>query len=470
VSLRLRLAVLFLLATALAITAAGMLFMYQLRDDLNDTLDSGLRERLAENISDLAADGKLDPFGPREEFTWAQSLDGTLIAATPDAEGLTLTPQQREQALDKEVAFTTEMAGRRLRILVSSLPLPSGRALVAVGTHTAIADDAIERVQAALIVMGPLATAGAGVAAWFLAAAALRPVEQMRREAAAISEHDPARRLAVPATRDEVAALGTTMNHLLDRLHVALERDRRFMADAGHELRTPLAILRAELELGARPGRSQEALHTAIVEAGQETDRLIRLAEDLLLLARADNHQPILQLRSTSLPELLATAARRGRSRDREPPVHIECPDDLRVTVDPDRMLQAIDNLLDNAVLHSPPGTAVTLTADLDTVAGERAARDSAGAVIIDVTDTGPGLPAEFLPHAFERFRRAEHSRSRNTGGTGLGLSIVRAIVEAHGGTVALVNGAEVGARATIRLPLSLPVLTPSAGTPSAGT
>jgi signal transduction histidine kinase len=232
-------------------------------------------------------------------------------------------------------------------------------------------------------------------------------------------------------------------------LQVALERDRRFMADAGHELRTPLAILRAELELGARPGRSQEALHAAIVEAGHETDRLIRLAEDLLLLARADNHQPILQLRSTSLPELLATAARRGRSRDREPPVRIECPDDLRITVDPDRMLQAIDNLLDNAVLHTPPGTPVTLTAAVE---GEPA--DGAGIVVIEIIDAGPGLPEEFLPHAFERFRRAERSRSRNTGGTGLGLSIVQAIVDAHGGTTALANRPDGGARATIRLPV----------------
>ena len=461
-SLRLRLAVLFLLATALAITLAGLLFLHQLRDDLDDTLDSGLRERLAENISDLAADGKLDPFGPREEFTSAQNLDGTVIAATPDAQGLTLTPQQRQRALDKEAAFTTEINGRSLRVLVSTTPLGSGRALVAVGTHTAIADDAIERVQAALIVMGPIATAAAGFAAWLLAAAALRPVEQMRREAAAISEQDPGRRLAVPPTRDEVAALGTTMNHLLDRLHVALERDRRFMADAGHELRTPLAILRAELELGARPGRSQEALHSAIVEAGHETDRLIRLAEDLLLLARADNHQPILQLRSTSLPELLATAARRGRSRDREPAVRIECPPDLRVTVDPDRMLQAIDNLLDNAVLHSPPGTAVTVTAAVDATGSDGRGSDGRGsdggdAVVIEVIDAGPGLPEDFLPQAFERFRRAEHSRSRNTGGTGLGLSIVRAIVEAHGGSAAITNGAEGGARATIRLPRPAP-------------
>jgi two-component system OmpR family sensor kinase len=441
-SLRLRLAVVFSLATALAITMAGMLFLHQLRDNLDDTLDTGLRARLSENIADPPTGAKLDPFGPREQFTLVQNLDGTVVAATPAATQLRLTPQQRAQALAGEVVFTTDVAGARTRILVSTAPPGPRRVLVAVGTPTDIADDAIDRVQAALIAMGPIAVLAAGAAAWLLAGAALRPVEQMRREAAAISEHDPDRRLPVPTTRDEVAALATTMNDLLDRLHVALARDRQFMADAGHELRTPLAILRAELELGARPGRSQQALHAAIVEAAHETDRLIRLAEDLLLLARTDNRQPILRLRPTQLPELLATAIRRGRSRDREPPVEIVCPDDLHVTLDPDRMLQAIDNLLDNAIGHSPPGTPVHINVT----------REDTGTVVIEVIDSGPGLPTEFLPHAFERFRRAEHARSRDTGGTGLGLSIVQAIIEAHGGTVAITNRAPVGAQTTIRL------------------
>jgi hypothetical protein len=445
--LRLRLAVLFSLATALAITVAGALFVHQLRDDLNDTLDSGLRGRLADNLSDLAIDGRLDRFGPREEFTLVRRLDNTMVAGTADATGLTLSPPQRARALGGEAAFTTEVGGERRRILVSTAPMGAVRVLVAVGTSTAVAEDAVHRVRSALIVMGPIAVLATGIAAWLLAGAALRPVEQMRRQAAAISEDDTSRRLAVPSTGDEVAALGVTMNRLLDRLHTALERDRRFMADAGHELRTPLAILRAELELGARPGRSQEALRSAILEAGHETDRLIRLAEDLLLLARADNQQPLLQLRPTALSELLVTAAHRGRSRDREPPVEINCPDDLHIVVDPDRLLQAVNNLLDNAILHTPPGTPVRLTATTAT-----------GQVSIEVADAGPGLPPEFLPHALERFRRAEHARSRHSGGTGLGLSIVEAIAHAHGGTVDITNGA-VGARATIRLPLNPPTL-----------
>jgi len=443
VSLRLRLALVFSLATALAVTFAGVLFLYQLRDNLDDTLDSGLRERLIENIADLSARGTRDPL----QLMLIQNLDGTAVAAAPAATGLMLTAQQRAQALAGEAAFTTNVAGARTRILVSTALLGSRRVLVAVGTPTDVADDAIDRVRAALIALGPVAAVASGVAAWLLAGAALRPVEHMRREAAAISEHDPDRRLPVPRTADEVAALATTMNNLLDRLHVALQRDRQFMADAGHELRTPLAIIRAELELGARPGRSPQALHSAIVEAAEETDRLIRLAEDLLFLAKADNQQPILRPQRTQVPELLAAATRRGRSRDRVPPVEISCPDDLEVTLDPDRMLQAIDNLLDNAIGHTQPGTPVHLNAICE----------DSGAVIIEVTDSGAGLPPEFLPHAFERFRRAEHARSRDTGGTGLGLPITQAIIRAHGGTITLTNRAPVGATATIRLPGSKP-------------
>jgi len=127
----------------------------------------------------------------------------------------------------------------------------------------------------------------AGLAAWVLAGAALRPVERMRRQVADITDQDRDVQLAVPGTRDEIARLAVTVNGLLTRLQHALERERGFVADAGHELRTPLAILRAELELAARPGRSREQLASAMVSAVQETDRLARLAEDLLLLARA---------------------------------------------------------------------------------------------------------------------------------------------------------------------------------------
>jgi len=334
-------------------------------------------------------------------------------------------------------------------VLATTVPAESGaRVLVVVATGTDVSDAAVERAGSALLLGGPPAVLLAGIGAWLLAGAALRPVERMRRQTAEISEKDLDRRLAVPSTRDEIAALGTTMNALLARLQDALERERGFVADAGHELRTPLAILRTELELAARPGRSRDDLVAAVAAAGQETDRLIRLAEDLLLLARADNHQPIVRAGPVVLADLLAAAARGAAARCEPRGVTVEL--DAAgippvVEADADRLRQAVDNLLDNATRHAPPGSTVAV----------RVSRPRAAAVAVEVADRGPGFPPAFLPHAFERFHRAEAARSRDGGGTGLGLSIVRAIAEAHGGTATAANRPDGGAVVTVELPLA---------------
>jgi hypothetical protein len=271
----------------------------------------------------------------------------------------------------------------------------------------------------------------------------------MRREAADISDRDTGRRLAVPSTHDEMAALGSTINGLLARLQGALARERSFVADAGHELRTPLAILRAELELAARPGRSRDELIEAVNHAGHETDRLIRLAEDLLLLARADNAQPFLQPLPLELPDLLSAAARAAgaHAAARGVTVAVHSPSGLNVVADPDRLRQALDNLLDNASRHAPPGGVIEVNATAT----------ESGMITIEVTDRGPGFPVEFLPHAFERFQRAEAARTRDGGGTGLGLSIVQAIIHAHGGQATVANRPGGGATVTLELPAATP-------------
>jgi hypothetical protein len=445
--LRLRLALLFAAATALAIFAAGAVFLYQLRDNLDDALDKDLHARLSATVDELATEGRVLSFGHGGDFTRVENPDGTVVAGTPEAAGFQLSTERRAAALSGASTFTTEVAGQPSRMLASSALLKGSRVVVVVGTGTDIADDAVERVRTALLVMGPIAVALAGIAAAVLAGAALRPVERMRQEAETIGEHDAGKRLAVPATGDEIAALAATMNHLLDRLRHALTRERRFVADASHELRTPLAILRAELELAARPGRTPEALRQAVREAGGETERLVTLTEDLLLLARADNDQTIMRRETVQLDELLATATRRGRARDRQPPVELDCPGDIQLSADREQLLRAVGNLLDNAIGHSPPGTTVRLVA--------ACARNDQGVhgVSIEVTDTGPGVPEEFLPHAFERFQRAERARTRDSGGTGLGLSIVKTIAEAHGGSAELGNLPGKGALARLWLP-----------------
>jgi hypothetical protein len=238
------------------------------------------------------------------------------------------------------------------------------------------------------------------------------------------------------------------MNALLDRLQLALDRQRDFVADASHELLTPLTALRAELELAARPGRSRAALEAAVMAASGDTERLIRLAQDLLLLARAAEGASFLRPGTVDVPGLLADAARAfaGQARARDVTLEVRPGPALTVTADADRLRQAVDNLLSNAIRHSPAGGAVELAA-------ATGRRDGQDLVVVEVRDRGPGFPPGFLPHALERFSRADAGRSRAEGGTGLGLAIVEFIARAHGGRAVAVNRPGGGARVSVELP-----------------
>ena len=463
--LRLRLALLFALATAALITVAGLVFVLQLRVSVDASLDPGLRGRVADIADELSSREPL-PTASADEILQLATLDGRLVESSARAGPVfVLDAEQLQRAVAGEVSYTGWVAGDRSRVLATTLSVPDGSPfaagttggplLIAVGTGTDVSEAAVGHAIVALALGGPPAVLLAGVGAWLLAGAVLRPVERMRRQAAEISDHDLGRRLPVPATRDEVAALGETVNGLLARLQEALERERAFVADAGHELRTPLSILRTELELAARPGRTREALVEAVAAAGQETDRLIRLAEDLLLLARADDRRPFLRLDRVSATELVAAAARGAQSRAADRGVRVAVrgdgaggaadprDSDFVLWADPDRLRQAVDNLLDNATRHAPAGSVVEVALS----------RPRHEVVAIEVADHGPGFPPEFLPRAFDRFERADSARTRDAGGTGLGLSIVRAITEAHGGRVAARNRPGDGASVIIELP-----------------
>jgi two-component system OmpR family sensor kinase len=449
--LRLRLALLFALAAAVVIAGAGAAFVWQLRLSVDASLDPGLRTRVATVADEFGSEHELPQPVTADAIVQVIARDGRMLLFTPDAGSVPLLdPAQLRQGLSGEVSFTAMVNGDRSRILATTAPTSVGQVLIVAGTGTDVSDAAVDRAISALTLGGPLAVLLAGFGAWLLARTALRPVERMRGQVAEISDQDLDRRLAVPSTRDEIAALGTTMNELLARLQEALERERGFVADAGHELRTPLAILRTELELAARPGRSREALVEAVTLAGEETDRLIRLAEDLLLLARADNHQPFLRRAPLSLAGLLEAAARGAAAgaAERAITVTVHSPTDLILDADQDRLRQAVGNLLDNATRHAPPDSHVEITAGIPA---------AAALVRIEVADQGPGFPPEFLPHVFERFHRAEAARSRDAGGTGLGLSIVRAIAEAHGGRAVAANRPGGGASVTIELPITPP-------------
>jgi two-component system, OmpR family, sensor kinase len=476
VPLRLRLTLLFTLGTAGVLFSAGVIFFLQLRASLTATVDTTLTARseaLASRLASTPAAGRgaaVAAVEGSDEFAQVLATNGTVIVTSASAGRAPLvTGRLLSAARAGQTRFTTVLRDRSSRVM--TVPARSGGqpVIAVVGVATEFTDVAEDHVRDIMVFATGPAVVITGLAAWALSGAALRPVERMRRQAAEISEHDPTLELAVPATRDEVAALGHTLNGMLRRLRAALERERGFVADASHELRSPLTNLKAELELAARPGRSARELSDAVANAAEETDRLIRLAEALLLLARYDDPAAAAGV-TVALPvhEVLepAVAAARSRAGTRDVTVTLETDPDTVVRADPDRLRQAVDNLLANALRYAPPGSRIAVTARRhgDDPAAEPAGGGlpaggvpgglaGAGWVSLEIADRGPGFPPTFLPHAFERFRRADPARTRSDGGAGLGLAIVASVAAAHGGHAVALNRPDGGAAVRITLP-----------------
>jgi two-component system, OmpR family, sensor kinase len=262
----------------------------------------------------------------------------------------------------------------------------------------------------------------------------------MRRRAAAISSDRLEERLPLPTSRDEIARLGETLNAMLDRLESGMARERRFVADASHELRTPLALLRTELELALRRPRLPEELEAALRSAADEADRLTRLAEDLLVLARLDEGRLPLRVEQIDAGELLGTVARRfeARAAGEDRAVEVDAEAAVNVLGDRLRLEQALGNLVDNALRHGSGRVRLE-------------AGRSDGLAELRVRDEGRGFAPEFLPRAFDRFARADEARS--SGASGLGLAIVDAVARAHGGTARAANGSSAGAVVVLAIP-----------------
>lgn len=328
-----------------------------------------------------------------------------------------------------------------MRLLAVPTTIDQKPGVVVVGATLGDRQDALHVLMIGLFIGGPVALVITSTLAWAIAGRGLRPVETMRGEAAAISSSDPNRRLAVPATKDELSRLAETLNGLLGRQQQALRRERRFVDDASHELRTPLSILKAELDLALARPRTVAELEGALRAAVTETDRLVSLAEDLLVLARLHDGRLPLRRQNVSLGPLFATIEAAYGARAAAAGVHMNVgatPDE--VLIDPIRVRQAVENLIDNALRVTRPGGTVEVHGCLvdDTVH-----------VVAD--DTGPGFPNEVLADAFEPFTSTRRDQD-GSAGAGLGLAIVRAVAEAHGGHAEADNRPDGGARILLTL------------------
>ena len=434
---------------AAVLMALGSFVFLRMQAELVAAVDAGLRSR-ADVLLARIGEGGLIGGGALvegdEAFAQLLDADGRVLQSS---DGLT-----NEQLVEPEAVEGEIVLGRRVATEEETVParllavrVAGGGALV-VGASLEDQQDALGLLLAQLLIGGPVAVALASLVGWLVAGAALRPVERLRIEAEAISGSEPGRRLAVPATGDEIARLGESLNRMLSRLDEAVDRERRFVGDASHELRTPLANLKAELDLALRRARTPDELVGALRSAAEETDRLTSLAEDLLVLARSEGSRLPVRRESLDVARLVSDTVASFAGRALELEVFLVATgteNELRADLDPARMRQALGNVVDNALRHTPRGGRV----DVDF----RRENDS---LVIEVTDSGDGFEPTFVERAFEPFSRADGARSRTHGGAGLGLAIVRAVADAHGGTVQAGNQPGGGASVTMRIPLAI--------------
>jgi two-component system OmpR family sensor kinase len=448
--IRVRLTAAFALATLLVLAGAGLFVYLRLAADLNESIDASLDVRsralgAAVRRADPAAGG--GALGqPEETFAQVLAADGRVLFAAGGVRGPALRASELRAVHERAVRLERRVAGVEgtTRILARSL---GGRTVV-VGQSLDDRDNALGGVVASFAIGGPLAVLLASALGYALATAGLAPVEAMRRRAAEVSLARDDERLPLPAAHDEVRRLGQTLNDMLDRLRQSFERERRFVADASHELRTPIAVVKTELEGALRTRDYGPDVRDALVAAVEECDHLAQLAEDLLVIARADEgHLPVrreaLAVRSV-LEGVRDRFADRAAQLDRR--ISVEAPADVYVQADPLRARQALGNLLDNALRHGVGDVVL------------RARRTGAG-VELEVADGG-GFRSDIAGRAFERFAAADGARTGRH--AGLGLAIVRAIAEAHGGAATIVPGPG----ATVRVWLPDPVPAPPEPTP----
>lgn len=445
--LRLRLVLVYTGAAVVLTGALAVAVVQGLDHSLRSTLDATLAARATPYLQVLAEAGPVElPLPPaqvsdatREGLAVVFDPSGVAKYAQPAGAASIPVPAASGHSI---VVFNRTANGEKLRLRTERVTRPDGAWTVLVGVDRETTEVAIDEVRDVLEYALPALLLFIALGTWALAGSALAPVERMRAEAGTLGAADVSGRLTLPESHDELHALAITFNDLLERLHLSLAQQRELVADAGHELRTPLAILCAELELADRPGRTPAELREAVGAARAEAARLASLAEDLLLLATHEG-RPATRV---DLSDLAAAAveARRGPADRAGIRLELTASPACVTQGDPASLRRALDNLLGNALGHSPPGSTVEVGVDAHS-----------DTVVLRVRDRGPGFPPDFLPHAFDRFRRADTARSSRTS-AGLGLAIVAAIADNHGGMAAAANNEPgPGACVSITLPLT---------------
>ncbi|MBW7882625.1 MAG: HAMP domain-containing protein [Caldilineaceae bacterium] len=454
--LRLRLTAWYLLTLGLILFLSGSTIYWQTERSLRAQIDSALQLVAVQAAANVDTEGGHLAFDNAEDLGGLSaqlSGDTVIFLLSPDGEvwgWLGRNSTMRPFPISPG-AYTARYAGDEWRIYGKPLEGTGG----AVSGWLQVAQSlkpTAELLSALLLQLLwgiPMALLLAGVGGYFMASRALAPIERITRTGEAISTSDLSRRIGYSGPADEVGRLAATFDRMLDRLQAGFERERRFTGDAAHELRTPLAALKGRIGVTLSQPRQPGEYVETLQEMEQQVDRLVRLSSDLLYIARLEQGRLKLDYESVGLADLLSAVVDQLQPQAGSKNITIveTVPPGLEIRGDFDMLVRLFLNLLDNAVKYTPAGGRVAL----------HAGQSKSGVTII-VSDTGPGIPAEHLPHLFERFYRAESARSRDgndngRGGAGLGLAIAHEIVNAHGGSLAVQSSPEQGTTFTVHFP-----------------
>jgi heavy metal sensor kinase len=443
------------LMLALSLGLFGGLAYFAIRQSIRTTIDAELEQRIRAVRDIIAQDapsgiGALnDEFSELVDSEGAGSLlrvaygNGSVIYASPRFE----TGIEPRGEVTAARPFTGRINHMRFRLLRQTVHVAGATYDIEAAMSTQEFDRSLERFRAMLYAAGPLFLVLAALGGHWLSRRALAPVDQLTHAARSIGAQDLSRRLEVPRTSDELERLADTLNEMLARLEAAFQRVTQFTADASHELRTPVSVMRTNAEIALRKPRSEAEYREALSRTLEESEKVSRLIEQLLLLARADSGSAVLPMAHTNLNVALENACREaGVLAEAKHLNFSQSISEKRMCVDGDAssLERLFMILLDNAVKYTPAGGRIDVRLGSDD-----------GFAVAEIRDTGTGIAPEDLAHIFDRFYRADRSRSRESGGTGLGLAIGRWIAEAHRGEIRVQSGLAKGSTFQVRIPLT---------------
>ena len=438
---------------AIVLSLFGLTAYFAMRNSIYRTVDEELRARQEGVRRLIERTARYEPGDLRRELREHSELAGNTLLQVADRQGnwLYRSPSMAHYEIprpaeDPTTPSTLMIDGAPLRVLTAEIQVGDQSYFAQAAAPLDDFYSALHRFATLLLVSIPLLLLSATVGGYWLSRRALAPVDQITRTARTISVQNLSNRLNVAPTGDELQRLSETLNGMLERLEAAFKKIIQFTADASHELRTPVAVMRTRTELSLRKPRSADEYRDTIAQVHSELEKTSELVERLMFLARADYGEEALQLCTTDLGEVVREAYSQGQMLSQAKQIDFReemLSQPVWVKADAHALRRLFLILIDNAIKYTPTSGRVDIVL-----------RQEDGFAVGEVRDTGIGIAPEDLPNIFERFYRADKARSRESGGVGLGLSIGRWIAEAHGGTIDVRSSPGSGSTFRVRLPL----------------